>query len=335
MQIRFHLDTGTTVVQWEFVIHNKSHLWDIDTTSKNISCNEHARDTSSKLIHDLVAGDRVHPFCACQLCTTDERGCEASIAHPLRKLESLSSLVHKDNALADVHGPIEPRKLVELIPLIVAPHVHLGNAGDSELSFLHLNRESPRHQFFSKLPYIIWICGAEKQHLDLRRHEAPNLCDLWPHLVLLVKHHIGLIEYEDLDVGHIKDVLLGQILDLARCSNEHVGLRMARYPLLRWNHQSSNDGQVMPKLRDYSLVLSRQFPGGADDQCLRSLLRWIECTQQGQREGRSFARAILCLANHVLRAATLADERQRCCLDLRRLHEARLIDASEQLLRQA
>mmetsp|Transcript_24056 Transcript_24056/g.68128 ORF Transcript_24056/g.68128 Transcript_24056/m.68128 type:complete len:302 (-) Transcript_24056:66-971(-) len=214
-------------------------------------------------------------------------------------------------------------------------HAQLRDRGHRQIRLPHLDGNGLWHELLCEQAHVVRIGRAEEQHLQILVHKLANLSDLGSHLLVLVEHHIGLVQDEHLDRRGVDDALLHQVSDLAGGANQHMlrHLAPAWEPLHGGHHEQRLHLQELPELSDHRLVLSRQLPGGANHHRLRQPHIDIDHAQQGQRESRGLARSVLRLADHVLGPAA-ADQGQGGCLDLGGPHEAHLEDAVQDFLGQ-
>mmetsp|Transcript_10839 Transcript_10839/g.38005 ORF Transcript_10839/g.38005 Transcript_10839/m.38005 type:complete len:275 (+) Transcript_10839:661-1485(+) len=215
-------------------------------------------------------------------------------------------------------------------------HAQLRDRGHRQIRLPHLDGNGLWHELLCEQAHVVRIGRAEEQHLQILVHQLANLSDLGSHLLVLVEHHIGLVQDEHLDRRGVDDALLHQVSDLAGGANQHMlrHLAPAWEPLHGGHHEQRLHLQELPELSDHRLVLSRQLPGGANHHRLGQPHIDIDHAQQGQRESRGLARSVLRLADHVFGPAA-ADQGQGGCLDLGGPHEAHLVDASQKRLGKA
>mmetsp|Transcript_13599 Transcript_13599/g.23562 ORF Transcript_13599/g.23562 Transcript_13599/m.23562 type:complete len:318 (-) Transcript_13599:539-1492(-) len=234
MEIRLHVFRP----RWQIVVHHNCDGRHVDAARQHISGDQHSGDLCAELIHHLV------PLGHIDVAFRRSRNHAHSMAlvlHLTSQSKSTFPCVDKNDALTDIHDPVQVRqqcKFLVLMTHVVSTHVdeRLCDGSQRQVFFFNLDRVRPRDHRLRQLGDVVRPSGRKKQNLQLFGKHSADVKNLPTHAtrtaVALVEHLVCLINDQHLECFRIDDSFLEPILQLSRRANDHLRGDIPRSSLL-------------------------------------------------------------------------------------------------------
>merc|ERR1719474_2501538 len=256
------MDVELTVVG-KVVVDDKRHLLHVDTTSPDVSSDQHSALAAPELLHDGVSLLLRH-------VSVHRAHGEVGFPHLLSQPIHLPLGVAEDHRLCDSECVVEVTKGVELPFLPLDSHEELLDALERQLVTLHQDPDRIRHELAGHLQDLVGKCGRDQAHLSSRRKVSVDIVDLL--LEPLVQHLVGLVEHQHLDPASPQGAAADHVEHSAWRSRDNM-LSIVKFPDVFTKVGPASSGvtlhiHVIAKRQNHLLNLDSQLPGGAQTEHL-------------------------------------------------------------------
>mmetsp|Transcript_1468 Transcript_1468/g.3439 ORF Transcript_1468/g.3439 Transcript_1468/m.3439 type:complete len:316 (+) Transcript_1468:198-1145(+) len=315
MHVGLHVDVASPPPRLrQVVVHHERHRRHVNATCEHVGRDEHLRDAGPELPHDPVPASDIDLLGSLFLCAADKRHRVALLLHPLRQLEGHRPRVHEDDALPDVQRPIKVGELLELPVFVLTDvDVRLCDGGQREILLFHRDVIRPGYHALCEALHVLGPRRREEQDLHLLGQHGADLQDLRTHLVVLVDHHVRLVDHEDAAPTAVDDALLDEVLQLAGRADDDLRGHLTGRPLLLRHGEKELRPSELAQLLDDVVVLSRELASGAHADAGHAVVAEVGLDQHREGKGSGLAGAILGLTDDV---AAFQGDRQGPLLDL-------------------
>jgi len=179
------------LLERKLVVDDESNLLHINSSSEEISGDEHTYGSGSELLHDDVSLELVH------FSVHDGDG-EVVFGHGLFKFFDSLLGVTVNKSLVDVKVGIQIEQNLHLPLLLLDSDVVLVNTFESELLVLDENLGGVAHEMLGELQNLIGESCGEKSNLDVSGEVLEDVLDL--DLETAGQHLISFVEHEELEM---------------------------------------------------------------------------------------------------------------------------------------
>jgi len=139
----------------ELVVDDETNLLDINTSSKQVSGNEHTYGTLSELLHDNISLDLVH-------LSVHDADSEFLLSHGLLKFFDSLFSVTVNESLVNVQVGVQVEEDIHLPLLLFYSDVVLSDTFEGKVFGLHKNLGGVSHEMLGKLEDVLGKGGREE-----------------------------------------------------------------------------------------------------------------------------------------------------------------------------
>lgn len=178
------------VLLGDVVVDDQRDLVHIDTTSHQISSDQHSAAASSEFVQNDVT------FLLVDQTVSRRDGEVTSLQLISEPSDSLTS-VAEDDGLSDVQGVVQIAQSVQLPLFLLNVDEELTNTFQGQFFLLHQDADGVVHESAGDFQSISIHSGREQADLDVVGQSLEDVVDLV--LETLGQHLVGLVQHEDLD----------------------------------------------------------------------------------------------------------------------------------------
>ena len=217
----------------ELVVDDKADLLDINTSCKEVCCDQDSNGTLTELLHDDISLELVH-------LTVHHGDGEVFLCHDLLKLFDTLLCVAINQSLIDVEVGVQVDQNFDLPFFFLYSNVVLVNTFESELLVLHKDFGGVTHEMLCQAENLWWKSSGKECDLNVAWQIFENALNLF--LEAAGEHFVGLIEDEDFEIVCLHESTLHHVLNTAWCADDDVDATLLENADVFLDNSSTNAG---------------------------------------------------------------------------------------------
>jgi len=266
----------------ELVVDDETNLLHINTSSKQVSGDEHADGSLSELLHDDVSLDLVH-------LSVHDADSEFLLSHNLLELFDSLLSVTVNESLVDVQVSVQVEEDVHLPLFLLDSDIVLSDTFKGKFLGLHQDLGRVSHEMLGKLEDVLGKGGGEEGDLDVSGEVLEDVLNLV--LETAGKHLISFVENEKLEVIGLHETSLHHVHDSSGGSDNNVDTSLKDTDVFADNSSSDtgvhlNGRELSDRVDDVS-DLHGKLTGGGDNKGLTVVSSGVDTLEDTNGEGTS------------------------------------------------